>query len=200
MTIFIANESKREITLIKVSDWNSFRANQIYSEICFRANPNYFESIRKKFSISFDVIRWKLVDDFIWMWVNNLSSALCLWKLSLSILKRETLFLYMISLFAKTLSSTVNKLFLLVRKFSLYISPYIYSHLGACAHDLRFAPPKSSFRRHLIFNCFDSCSIDVLMFSYVVHIQGVIQTPNTVYVIECGKFTRVECRMAKGRN
>ena len=36
--------------------------------------------------------------------------------------------------------------------------------------------------------------------SYEVIIQGVIQTPNTVYVIECGKFTRVECRMAKGRN
>ena len=29
---------------------------------------------------------------------------------------------------------------------------------------------------------------------------GVIHTPNTVYVIECGKFTRVDCRMAKGRN
>ena len=36
-------------TLVKVSDWNSFRAN-----------PNSFESIRKKFSISFDVIQLKI--------------------------------------------------------------------------------------------------------------------------------------------
>ena len=32
----------------------------VHSEICFRANPNSFESIRKKFSISFDVIRLKI--------------------------------------------------------------------------------------------------------------------------------------------
>ena len=32
----------------------------IHSEICFRANPNSFESIRKKFSISCDVIRLKI--------------------------------------------------------------------------------------------------------------------------------------------
>ena len=51
---------KRKRALVKVSVQNSFRINQIYSEICFRANPNSSESIRKKFSISFDVIRLKI--------------------------------------------------------------------------------------------------------------------------------------------
>ena len=50
-------ESKIKITLVKVSDWNSFWTNQIYSKIFIRAKPNLSESIRKKFSISFDVIR-----------------------------------------------------------------------------------------------------------------------------------------------
>ena len=70
------------VALVKVSDWNSFRINQIYSEICFRANPpNSSESIRKKFSISFDVIRLKInpsqsdsIRDFESEWIRtNLS-------------------------------------------------------------------------------------------------------------------------------
>ena len=69
------------VTLVKVSDLNSFRINQIYSEICFRANPNSFESIRKKFSISFDVVRLKInpsqsksIRDFESEWIRtNLS-------------------------------------------------------------------------------------------------------------------------------
>ena len=72
-------------------------------------------------------------------------SALCLWNLSLSILKRKTSFLYMFSLFANTLCPPVNKLFLSVTKFSLYISPYI--SFSACAHDLRLAPPESTTAR-----------------------------------------------------
>ena len=42
-------------SLVKVLNWNSFRANQIYSD-SFR---NLFP-IRKKLSISFDVIRLKI--------------------------------------------------------------------------------------------------------------------------------------------
>ena len=40
-----------EGTLVKVPDWNSFRTNQIHSEICFPANPNSSESIRKNFNL-----------------------------------------------------------------------------------------------------------------------------------------------------
>ena len=57
------NMRLRKVALVKVSNWNTFRTNQtipIHSEICTPANPNSSESIRKKFSISFDVIRLKV--------------------------------------------------------------------------------------------------------------------------------------------
>ena len=42
------------ITLAKLSDRNSFRANQNYSDTCIRSNANQFEQIQKTFCISFD--------------------------------------------------------------------------------------------------------------------------------------------------
>ena len=53
LKILISNSDSvmREIAdsaLVKVSDWNLFRTNPIYSEICVRVNPNPSESIRKK--------------------------------------------------------------------------------------------------------------------------------------------------------
>ena len=90
-----------------------------------------------------------------------------LWNLSLSILKRKTSFLYMIFLFVDTLFPPVNKLFLSVTKFSIYFSPYIsFSRLvsrPASCPSLEY-----HCTRHLIFNCLDSCSVGVLMFSYIV--------------------------------
>ena len=50
----------------------------------------------------------------------------------------------MISFFANTLCPPVNKLFLSVTKFSLYIYFLKYFLLQACAHDLRPAPPEST--------------------------------------------------------
>ena len=49
--------SDKRMTLVKVSNWNLFRTNLIYFEIYIRANSNSSESIRKKFSISFDTNR-----------------------------------------------------------------------------------------------------------------------------------------------
>ena len=67
----------------------------------------------------------------------------------------------------------VNKLFLSVTKFSLYISPYIsFSKLVPMTFVLpslrvllcRLRMPYEFVRKkHLIFNCFDSCSIDVFI-------------------------------------
>ena len=47
-------------TLTKVSDRNSFRANQNYRDICIRANANNSVPIRKTFCISFDEKRLKI--------------------------------------------------------------------------------------------------------------------------------------------
>ena len=52
--LFVTKNWLRIDSLVKVSDWNSLRTNPIYSEICIRANPNSFESIRKNLSIFFD--------------------------------------------------------------------------------------------------------------------------------------------------
>ena len=67
----------------------------------------------------------------------------------------------------------LNKLFLPVRKFSLYTSPYIsFSRLVPIIYtycsfsEYHYAGFKCR-TRHLIFNCFDSCSLGVLMCSYV---------------------------------
>ena len=44
----------------KLSDWNSFRVNQSYSDICIRANANHSKPIRKTFCISFDEKGWRI--------------------------------------------------------------------------------------------------------------------------------------------
>ena len=48
-------------SLATVSDRNSFRANQNYSDICIRANASQSEPIRKTFWISFVENAWKLI-------------------------------------------------------------------------------------------------------------------------------------------
>ena len=50
----IPNQSEKRFIspLAKVSDWNSFRVNQNYCDICIRANANHFEPIRKTFCFS----------------------------------------------------------------------------------------------------------------------------------------------------
>ena len=50
------------MSLAKVSDWNSFRVNQNYSDIYIRANANnHSEPIRKTFCISFDEKRSEII-------------------------------------------------------------------------------------------------------------------------------------------
>ena len=76
-------------------------------------------------------------------------------------------------LVVNTLYPPVNKLFLSVTKFSLYISPCIsFSKLVPMTYVLPFLrvllcrlrmPHEFVRKKHLIFNCFDSCSIDVLI-------------------------------------
>ena len=91
-------------------------------------------------------------------------SAPCLWNWSLLILKKNTSlhdrFVY------NTLYPPVNKLFLSVTKFGLYIFPYIsFSKLLPMTYVLPFLrvllrrlrmPHEFVRKKHLIFNCFDS--------------------------------------------
>ena len=97
-------------------------------------------------------------------------SAPCLWNWSLSIKKKH---ISTWSPYFQYTLSTFNKLFLLVTKFSLYISAYIsFSKLVPMTYVLSFLrvllrrlrmPHEFVRKKHLIFNCFDSCSIDVLI-------------------------------------
>ena len=57
------SDVKKKFTLVilaKVSDWNSFRVNQNYSDICIRTNANHSATIRKTFCILFDEKRSKI--------------------------------------------------------------------------------------------------------------------------------------------
>ena len=137
-------------------------------------------------SILMKVLRWSrtishlflriycIVDDivhFIWMrgCINNYPHPVCeihryQFKKNTSLHDR---------LFFNTLYPPVNKFFLSVTKFSLYISPYIsFSKLVPMTYVLTFLrvllrrlrmPHEFVRKKHLIFNCFDSCSIDVLI-------------------------------------
>ena len=77
----------------------------------------------------------------------------------------------MIFLFPNTLWPPVNKLFLSVTKFSLYIYPYIsFSRLVPMTYVLPLLRHCAGFEcrtRHQIFNCFDSCLLGVLICSYI---------------------------------
>ena len=94
----------------------------------------------------------------------------CLWNWSLSIWKKTSLHDRLVF---NTLYPPVTKVFLSVTKFSLYISPYkSFSMLVPMTYVLPFLrvllrrlrmPHETVRKKHLIFNCFDSCSIDVLI-------------------------------------
>ena len=98
-------------------------------------------------------------------------SAPCLWNWSLSIYEKNTSLHD--RLIFNTLHPPVNKLFLPVTKCSLYISQYIsFSKLVPMTYVLPFLrlllrrlrmPHKFVRKKYPIFNCFDSCSIDVLI-------------------------------------
>ena len=96
-----------------------------------------------------------------------------------------------------TLYPPVNKHFLSVAKFSVYISPYIsFSKLVPMTHVLPFLrvllrrlrmPHEYVRRKNLIFNCFDLCSIDVLIYGSRFY-----------FILSCNRFL-ISCRMLQYR-
>ena len=50
---------------------------------------------------------------------------------------------------------------------SVYIFPHIFASRGLCPRPTSCPSWEYHWTRHLIFNCFDSCSLGVLMCSYI---------------------------------
>ena len=138
-------------------------------------------------SILMKVLRWSrtifhlflrvccIVDDtvhFIWMrgCINNHPHSVCRIDRYQYIKKHASLDNRLVF---NTLCPPVNKLFLSVTKFSLYISPYTsFLKLLPMTYVLPFLrvllcrlrmPHEFVREKHLIFSCFDSCSIDVFI-------------------------------------
>ena len=130
------------------------------------SNPNYRRS-----SVHICCIVDGIVH-FIWMrgWVNNYPHSVCA-IYCYQFKMKNIISLYDLLVFQYTLSTSTS--FFFQSQNSVYIFPHIFTSRNLCRYPMSYCSWEYHYAgfecrtRHLIFNCFDSCSLGVLMFSYV---------------------------------